>query len=139
MFKSAEDPAEAKEVVVYVFVTTHGDGKFQRGYYEMFTGRNEKCYQGGTKFTRFYERGYWARVMAVNPANLWFPVGDGKLKLIHANDRKRSITEKREDDNEWSGVFIIGVFKDQVIFRSNIPRKQSPKGALLAIHSLCIN
>ena len=78
-------------------------------------------------------------VMAVNPANLWFPVGDGKLKLIHANDRKRSITEKREDDNEWSGVFIIGVFKEQVIFRSNFPRKQSPKGALLANHNLCIN
>ena len=63
-------------------------------------------------------------VMAVNSANLWFPVGDGKLKLIHANDRKRSITEKREDDNEWSGVFIIGVFKEQVIFRS-ISRENS--------------
>ena len=27
-------PPEANEVFVYVFVTTHGEGSFQRGYYE---------------------------------------------------------------------------------------------------------
>ena len=97
-------PAEAKEVLVYVFVTTHGDGNFQRGYYEMFT------HQRGTKFTQFLNVATGQGVMAVNSANLWFPVGDGKLdlKLIHSSDRKRSIAGKREDDNEWSGVFVIG-------------------------------
>ena len=50
-------------------------------------------------------------LMAVNSDNLWFPFGEGKLNatLIHPSDRKRSIAGKAADeDNQWSGVFIIG-------------------------------
>ena len=99
-------PPGAKEVFLYVFVTTRGDGPFQRGYYELFTSH------GKTKFTQFMNVATGQGVMAVNSANLWFPVGDGKftVKLFHASeDKKRSIAGKREDgDTEWSGVFVIG-------------------------------
>ena len=35
-------PGEAKEVFVYAFVTTSGEGGFQRGYYEISTRKDGK-------------------------------------------------------------------------------------------------
>ena len=100
-------PIEAKELLVYTFVTTHGDGTFQRGYYEIFTnGRGGKL-----KFTQYMNVASGQGVMAVNSANLWFPVTDGMLnaKLIYAtDDKKRSIAGRSQGNTEWSGVFVIG-------------------------------
>ena len=100
-------PADATEVLVYTFVTTHGDGPFQRGYYDLST-----CGKGGQlKFTQYLNVATGQGVMAVNSANLWFPVADGMLnaKLIYAADgNKRSIAGRSKSNTEWSGVFVIG-------------------------------
>lgn len=95
-------PSTAKEVLVYVFVTTTGEGEFQRGYYEISTSK------GGKQFTQFLNVAVGQGVAAVNSANLWLPVGDGKLavKLTHPDDAKKSIASKGGED--WSGVFVIG-------------------------------
>ena len=98
-------PPNAQAVLVYVFVTTLGDGNFQRGYYDISTRQEE------TKYSRFMNVATGEGLMAVNSDNLWFPFGEGKLNatLIHPSDRKRSIAGKvADEDNEWSGVFIIG-------------------------------
>ena len=98
-------PPNAKAVLVYVFVTTLGDGNFQRGWYEISTR------QGETKYSQFMNVATGQGLMAVNSGNLWFLFGDGKLdaKLSHPSDRKRSIAGKMADeDEEWSGVFVIG-------------------------------
>lgn len=96
-------PADAREVLVYTFVTTRGEGDFQRGYYEIST-----C-EGETSFTQYMNVATGQNVLAVNSANMWFPVGDGKLsvKLIHAEGEK-SIAGKTETHKDWSEVFIIG-------------------------------
>lgn len=96
-------PAEAKEVLIYTFVTTCGEGDFQRGYYEIYTT------QDGKEFAQYMNVATGQGVKAVNSANLWFPVGDGKLnvKLIHS-DGKKSIAGKTEQHKDWSEVFVIG-------------------------------
>jgi len=96
-------PAEAKEVLLYTFVTTRGEGEFQRGYYEISTS------QGETVFTQYMNVATGQGVMAVNSANLWLPVGDGTLtvKLVHAEGRE-SIAGKTEAQKDWSEVFVIG-------------------------------
>ena len=96
-------PAEAKEVLIYTFVTTCGEGDFQRGYYEIYTT------QDGKEFAQYMNVATGQGVKAVNSANLWFPVGDGKLnvKLIHS-DGEKSIAGKTEQHKDWSEVFIIG-------------------------------
>lgn len=95
-------PSTAKEVLVYVFVTTSGEGEFQRGYYEISTSNK------GKHFTQFLNVAIGQGVVAVNSANLWFPVGEGKLtvKLVHPEDAKKSIAGTSGED--WSGVFVIG-------------------------------
>ena len=92
----------AKEVLVYVFVTTSGEGEFQRGYYEISTSR------GGKHFTQFMNVAVGQGVTAINSANMWLPIGEGKLavKLVHPDDAKKSIASKTGED--WSGVFVIG-------------------------------
>ena len=97
-----EVPGTAKEVLVYVFVTTSGEGEFQRGYYEISTNKGDK------HFTQFLNVAVGQGVAAVNSANMWLPVGDGKLavKLVHPDDAKKSIAGKSGED--WSGVFVIG-------------------------------
>ena len=97
-------PSEAKEVFVYVFVTTHGEGEFQRGYYEMSTRL-----LGGKALTQYMNVAAGQGMMAVNSANLWFPVGAGQLavKLVHPADSKKSIAGKTQD-KDWSGAFVIG-------------------------------
>ena len=46
-------------------------------------------------------------VIAVNSANLWFPIGDGKLtvKLVHTEGKKSIASGELKD---WSEVFVIG-------------------------------
>lgn len=99
-------PPDAKEVFIYVFVTTRGEGNFQRGYYKLFTSKAEK------QFKQFMNVATGQGVMAVNSANLWFPMGDGKLNVTlkhDSNDKKRSIAGKTtQQHTEWSGVFVIG-------------------------------
>ena len=98
-------PAEAKEVLVYTFVTTRGEGDFQRGYYEISTS------QRNTAFTQYMNVAMGQGVMAVNSANMWLPVGDGKLNIkltVSCSDDKKSIAGKTEEHNDWSGVFVIG-------------------------------
>ena len=95
-------PSTAKEVLVYVFVTTSGEGEFQRGYYEISTSNK------GKRFTQYLNVAVGQGIAAVNSANLWLPVGEGKLavKLVHPDDAKKSIAGARGED--WSGVFVIG-------------------------------
>lgn len=99
-------PAEAKEVLVYTFVTSHGDRKdFHRGYYEISTSEGEKNYP------QFMNVAVGPKMMAVNSSNLWLPVGDGKLnvKLIHS-EGKRQVVEGKAAEKlaDWSEVFVIG-------------------------------
>ena len=103
-------PVEAKEVFVYVFVTTHGEGEFQRGYYEMSTNLLlEGKDVTPPRFTQYMNVATGQGMMAVNSANMWFPVGAGQLtvKLVHPADSKKSIAGKTQD-KDWSGVFVIG-------------------------------
>lgn len=95
-------PSTAKEVLVYVFVTTSGEGEFQRGYYEISTSNK------GKQYTQFLNVAVGQGIAAVNSANIWLPVGEGKLavKLVHPDDAKKSIAGTSGED--WSGVFVIG-------------------------------
>lgn len=98
-------PGTAKEVLVYMFVTTSGEGEFQRGYYEISTSN------GGKQFTQYMNVAIGQGVKAVNSANVWLPIGEGKLavKLVHPDDAKKSIAGKSGEQNkDWSGVFVIG-------------------------------
>ena len=108
-------PAEAKEVFVYLFVTTHGEGEFERGYYDIATS---KQVGSGKKvnFAQYMNVATGQGIAAVNSANMWFPVTeDGILtvKLIHAGDEKKSIAAKMASGKKdvlgnWSEVFVIG-------------------------------
>ncbi|KAM7433447.1 hypothetical protein ABFA07_001731 [Porites harrisoni] len=97
-------PPEANEVFVYVFVTTQGEGSFQRGYYEISTNM-----LGGPDLKQYMNVATGQGLLAVNSANMWFPVGAGqlKVKLVHPGEAKKSIAGKT-DEKDWSGVFIIG-------------------------------
>lgn len=94
-------PDSANEVLIYTFVTTSGEGEFQRGYYEISTTKD------GKQFPQYMNVATGQGVKAVNSSNMWFPKGDGKLsiKLVHGSEKKTSIKGKAAD---WSEVFIIG-------------------------------
>ncbi|XP_078376979.1 uncharacterized protein LOC144660250 [Oculina patagonica] len=94
-------PAEAKKVFVYTFVTTNGEGDFQRGYYEISTSK------GGKQYTQYMNVATGQGVKAVNSANMWLPMGDGKLtvKLVHAEGKKSIASGEHKD---WSELFVIG-------------------------------
>lgn len=96
-------PAEVKEVLVYAFVTTHGEGEFHRGYYEFSTNLK------GKKFKQYLNVATGQGVNTVNSANMWFPVGEGKLsvKLVHSEGEK-SVAAKSDPQKNWSEVFVIG-------------------------------
>ena len=87
-------PEGAKEVFVHVFVTTHGEEKFQRGYYEISTKQ-----LGEPDFTQYMNVATGQGMMAVNSANMWFPAGTSQLtvKLVHSNDSKKSIAGRTQD------------------------------------------
>lgn len=108
---SSSLPGEVKEVLVYTFVTTHTEGKFHRGYYEISTK------DGCNTYKQYLNVATGGNVAAVNSANMWFPAGDGKLtiRLVHPQDEKKSIAHQGEaaksDDplqGEWSSVFVTG-------------------------------
>lgn len=96
-----ELPAKAREVLIYSYVTAHGEGKFHRGYFEFSTSQGEK------KFSQFLNMATGQGINTVNSANMWFPVGDGTLtiKLVHEEGDKSvaAVTDK-----DWSEVFVIG-------------------------------
>lgn len=96
-----ELPVKANEVLIYSYVTAHGEGKFHRGYFEFSTSQGEK------KFTQFLNMATGQGINTVNSANMWFPFGDGTLtiKLVHEEGDKSvaAVTDK-----DWSEVFVIG-------------------------------
>ena len=100
-------PAEAKEFLVYTFITSIGEGDFQRGYYEIFTS------DGGKDYKQYMNVATGQGVNIVNSANQWFPMtADHKLKvkLYHAESQKsknKSIAG-RLADKDWSDVFVVG-------------------------------
>lgn len=97
-------PAEAKEVLLYTFVTTRGDrDDFHRGYYEISTSQGEKTYP------QYMNVAVGPKMMSVNSSNLWLPVGDGKVnvKLRHT-EGKPTLEGKAEKLSDWSEVFVIG-------------------------------
>ena len=106
-FDLPEIPAEAKEVLVYTFMTTIGDGSFQRGYYEIFTSG------GGKDFKQYMNVATGDGINIVNSINAWFPVKDKrelKVKLYHPmslKSKKKHIAGKLEP-RDWSDVYIIG-------------------------------
>lgn len=79
-------PSTAKEILVYVFVTTSGEGEFQRGYYEISTSNK------GKQFTQFLNVAIGQGVAAVNSANLWFPrLGLGYIAQTRQKKKVRTI------------------------------------------------
>ena len=100
-------PAEAKEVLLYTFITSIGEGYFQRGYYEIFTS------DGGKDFKQYMNVATGHGFNIVNSGNLWFPMTKDhqlKVKLIHAACKKsknKSIAG-RLAGKDWSDVFVIG-------------------------------
>ena len=106
-FDLPEIPAEAKEVLVYTFMTTIGEGPFERGYYEIFTSG------GGKDFKQYMNVATGDGVNIVNSINAWFPVKDKrelKVKLYHPmslKSKKKHIAGELEPQ-EWSDVYIIG-------------------------------
>ena len=58
---------------VYVFVTTHREGSFQRGYYEISTNM-----LGRPDLKQYMNVATGQGLLAVNSANMWFPVGAGQ-------------------------------------------------------------
>ena len=106
-FDLPEIPAEAKEVLVYTFMTTIGEGPFERGYYEIFTSG------GGNDFKQYMNVATGDGVNIVNSINAWFPVKDKrelKVMLYHPpslKSKKKHIAGKLEP-RDWSDVYIIG-------------------------------
>ena len=102
-------PTEAKEILVYTFVTAKSvRGEFHRGYYEISTTDGV-----GTQYKQYMNvaTGQWITVL--NSANLWLPLGgDGKLTAtLKCADCEKGIKSIKGDTpvrGEWSNVFIIG-------------------------------
>ena len=103
-------PPDAKEVLIYTFITSIGEGEFQRGWYQISTS-------DGTKESKQYMNvATGLGVNIVNSANLWFPLTPDKkltLKLYHPGVKKsenKHIAGKLAivPGSEWSTVFVIG-------------------------------
>ena len=94
----------AKEFLIYTFVTTRDDSEqFQRGYYEMYTSKNDQQYK------KYMNVATGPGIITIDSANLWFPMGDGNLKitLIHPPSKKKSIKNPLAAE-QWSDVFLTG-------------------------------
>lgn len=100
-------PPEAKEVLVYAYITAQGEGSFQRGYYEISTSD-----RAGSEYKQYMNVATGNGVTIVNSANLWFPKGNGmlKIKLVCADceSGKRSIRGVTPANVQWSDAFVIG-------------------------------
>lgn len=102
-------PADAKEVLIYTFVTSIGEGdSIQRGYYAISTS------DGPTVFEQYMNVATGQGVNIVNSANLWVPVTSDKsltVKLHHSTcskSEKKHIAGKLAASQDWSSVFVIG-------------------------------
>ncbi len=99
-------PAD-KEILVYAFVTIKGEkGPFQRGYYEISTT------DGANEYKQYMNVATGEGIAVLNSANVWLPIGDGrlKLKLVCADCKKgkKSIKGVAAEDGDWSSAFLIG-------------------------------
>lgn len=98
-------PADAKEVLIYTFITSLGEGDFQRGYYEIYTS------DGDNVFKQYMNVATGQDVNIVNSANLWVPMPPDKVlrvKLYHPTSEKKHIAGKHAARQDWSDVFLIG-------------------------------
>lgn len=101
-------PANAKEVLIYTFITSIGEGDFQRGYYEIYTSDDNKV------FKQYMNVATGQGVNIVNSANLWVPMPADKVlrvKLHHPTSptsEKKHIAGKLAARQDWSDVFVIG-------------------------------
>ena len=101
-------PPDAKEVLIYTFITTKGEGgEFQRGWYEFSTD------DGTTEFKQYMNVATGQGVNIVNSANMWFPVPPNytlTVKLDLMQDGNKHIAGKlaASQPDDWSKVFIIG-------------------------------
>lgn len=75
--KVKELPAATKEVLVYTFMTSIGEGSFQRGYFEIITSDDAKDY------TKYMNVAYGNGVNIVNSINTWLPMPKDKLLRVN--------------------------------------------------------
>ena len=102
-------PADAKEVLVYTFITSIGEGySVQRGYYAIYTSDSDKVFQ------QYMNVATGQGVNIVNSANLWVLVTPDKsltVKLCHSTCSKSEnshIAGILAASQDWSSVFVIG-------------------------------
>ena len=108
IYQLTKVPDGAKEVLIYTFMTSMGEGEFQRGYYELFTSG------GGKDYKQYMNVATGDNVNIVNSLNAWFPFNKDekqlKVRLYHPESLKRQkkhIAGKLQHQ-DWSEVFIIG-------------------------------
>lgn len=102
-------PRDAKEVLVYTFITSIGEGEsVQRGYYAIYTNDGDKV------FKQYMNVATGQGVNIVNSANLWVPMSPDKsmtVKLCHSKcseSENNHIAGKLAASQDWSSVFVIG-------------------------------
>ena len=101
-----EVPADATEVLIYTFITSIGEGNFQRAYYQIITS------DGNKEFKQYMNVAIGQGVNIVNSANLWVPMPANKVltvKLIYpkSSTANKHIAGKLAESQDWSRVFII--------------------------------
>ena len=101
-------PDTAKEVLIFTFITSIGEGgELERGYYEFCTS------DGVSDYKQYMNVATGQGINIVNSANLWIPVTADrkmKVKLHHSTSqrsKKKSIAGKCAGQ-DWSEVFAIG-------------------------------
>ena len=101
-------PDGAKEVLIYTFMTSMGEGKFQRGYYELFTSGDGKDYK------QYMNVATGDNFNIVNSLNAWFPFNKDekqlkvRLYLPESLKRQKKHIAGKLQRQDWSEVFIIG-------------------------------
>ncbi|XP_022777874.1 uncharacterized protein LOC111319342 [Stylophora pistillata] len=106
-------PNGAEEVLIYTFITSKGEGDFQRYYYNIYTS------QDGRDYSQYMNIATGQDMNVINSANLWFPIktSDRNLRVIlvpayDPNGAKKSkikhIAGKLQEREDWSDVFVIG-------------------------------
>ena len=101
-------PPNAKEVLIYTFITSIGEGEFQRGWYQISTS------DGNKESKQYMNVATGKGVNIVNSANLWFPMTADKsltVKLNHPGlerSQNKHIAGSLAASHDWSKVFVIG-------------------------------
>lgn len=110
-YKLLEIPPDAKEVLIYTFITSKGEGgEFQRGWYEFSTS------DGTKEFKQYMNVATGEGINIVNSANMWFPVPPDKVLKVKLDFGigKPSIAKHMagglaaSQPEDWSNLFIIG-------------------------------